>query len=390
MPTTRDYYEILGVEKGADADDVKRAYRRLAMKHHPDRNPGDAEAEARFKEAAEAYEILSDPQKRQRYDQFGHEGVRGAAAGGATHDFSRMNVEDIFSMFEEVFGGGMGGGGFGRAGGARSRRGPARGYDLETDVSIELEDVLSGAEREVQFTRMDVCETCGGDGCKPGSSPTKCGTCAGQGRVMQAGLGGMFRIATQCPACGGRGEIITDPCEACQGKGRTARKRSLTVKIPAGVHDGQAVRVRGEGEPPRPEESPKGEGLRGDLHVVIRVSDHELFRREGDHLVLELPIGFSQAALGGELEIPTLEGSRELKIPKGTQHGAVLKLSGEGLPNLRTGQRGDLAVITRIDVPKKLTDEQERLLREYAETEDVTVSTQSGGIWKRIRDALGA
>jgi len=386
MPTTRDYYEILGVEKSADADDIKRAYRRLAMKHHPDRNPGDAEAEAKFKEAAEAYEVLSDPQNRERYDRFGHEGVRGAAAGGATHDFSRMNVEDIFSMFEEVFGGGFGGGGRGRA----QRRGPVRGYDLETDVAIDLEDVLAGAEREVQFTRMDVCQTCSGDGCKPGSSPTTCQTCQGQGRVMQAGLGGMFRIATQCPACGGRGQIITDPCDTCAGKGRTAKKRSLSVKIPPGVHDGQAVRVRGEGEPPRPQESPAGEGLRGDLHVVVRVRPHKLFQREGDHLVLELPIGFSQAALGGELEIPTLEESQTLRIPRGTQHGAVLKLSGKGLPNLRTGQRGDLAVLTRIDVPKKLTDEQERILREYAETEDVTVSTQSGGIWKRIRDALGA
>ena len=386
MPTTRDYYEILGLEKSADADDIKRAYRRLAMKHHPDRNPGDAEAEAAFKEAAEAYEVLSDDTKRSQYDRFGHAGVRGASGGGATHDFSRMNVEDIFSMFQDVFGGGGFGGG---SGGQRGqRRGPARGYDLETDVVIELEDVLSGTEREVQFTRMDVCETCDGDGCAPGSSPTECDTCGGQGRVMQAGLGGMFRIATQCPACGGRGTIIADPCGTCRGKGRTPKKRSLDVKIPAGVHDGQAVRVRGEGEPPRPEESVTGEGIQGDLHVVIRVRDHDIFQREGDHLVLELPIGFSQAALGGEIEIPTLNGKGELKIPRGTQHGAVLKLSGEGLPSLRGGKRGDLAVITRIDVPKKLTDQQEQLLRQYAETEDVSVSTESGGIWKRIKDAL--
>jgi len=386
MPTTRDYYEILGVEKDADADDIKRAYRRLAMKHHPDRNPGDAEAEAAFKEAAEAYEVLSDEQKRAQYDRFGHEGVRGGATGGATHDFSRMNVEDIFSMFEDVFGGGFGGQ---RAGRGR-RQGPARGYDLETDVAVELEDILHGAEREVQFTRMDVCESCSGDGCKPGSSPTECTTCGGQGRVMQAGLGGMFRIATTCPACGGRGEVVTDPCETCKGKGRTAKKRSLTVKIPPGVHDGQAVRVRGEGEPPRPEESKSGEGVSGDLHVVVRVKPHKLFQREGDHLVLELPIGFSQAALGGELEIPTLDSTETLKIPKGTQHGAVLKISGAGLPNLRSGRRGDLGVIVRIDVPKKLTEKQEKLLRDYAETEDVSVSTESGGIWKRIRDALGA
>ena len=388
MPTTRDYYEILGVEKNADADDIKRAYRRLAMKHHPDRNPGDADAEAASKEAAEAYEVLSDQQKRAQYDQFGHAGVRGASSGGATHDFSRMNVDDIFSMFEEVFGGG----GFGgqQRGGRAQRRGPARGYDLETDVVVDLEDVLHGAEREVQFTRMDVCETCSGDGCKPGTKPVDCDTCGGQGRVMQAGLGGMFRIATQCPTCGGRGAIITDPCETCRGKGRTPKKRSLSVKIPAGVHDGQAVRIRGEGEPPRPEDSTTGEGVKGDLHVVIRVRDHKIFQREGDHLVLELPIGFSQAALGGELEIPTLDHKAKLKIPRGTQHGALLKISGEGLPNLRTGKRGDLAVVTRIDVPKKLSEKQQKLLREYAETEDVSVSTESGGIWKRIKDALGA
>lgn len=382
MPTTRDYYEILGVTKDADADEIKRAYRRLAMKHHPDRNQGDAEAEAKFKEAAEAYEVLSDASRRSSYDRFGHEGVRGASAGGATHDFSRMNVEDIFSMFEEVFGGGT------PRGGGR-RRGPARGYDLETDVVVDLEDILTGVEREVTFTRMDVCETCTGDGCKPGSEPTVCSTCAGQGRVMQAGLGGMFRIATQCPACAGRGSVISDPCETCKGKGRTARKRSLGVKIPPGVHDGQAVRVRAEGEPPRPEESVSGEGQRGDLHVVVRVRPHKIFQREGDHLVLELPIGFSQAALGGELEIPTLNGSTQLKIPRATQHGTVLKIGAQGLPNLRTGKRGDLAVVTRIDVPKKLSDKQEKLLREYAETEDVSVSNESGGVWKRIKEALG-
>jgi len=384
MPTTRDYYEVLGVERDASAEDIKRAYRRLAMKYHPDRNSGDAESEAKFKEASEAYEVLADPERRKVYDQFGHEGLRG---GPATHDFSRMNAEDIFSMFEEIFGGRAGG--FGVRAGGRRPRGAPRGYDLETEVRIDLVEVLHGTEQEVEFTRLDVCQTCEGSGAAEGASPQRCETCEGQGRVMQAGLGGMFRIATECPACGGRGSVIKDPCKDCRGKGRVPRKRSLTVKIPPGVHDGQAVRVRGEGEPPPQELSPDGQGLRGDLHVVVRVKPHDMFEREGDNLLMEMPISFTQAALGAEVEVPTLDGRATITIPKATQHGALFKVAGEGLPNLRTGRRGDLIAIGKIEIPKKLNEKQRELLRQFAETEDVSVMPESQGFWKKIRDALG-
>ena len=386
MPTTRDYYEVLGLEKSADADEIKRAYRRLAMKHHPDRNPGDAEAEAAFKEAAEAYEVLSDQEKRQRYDQFGHEGLRGR--GAAAHDFSRMNADDIFSMFNDIFGG-MGGFGGSGGGGGRARARTPQGYDLETEVSLELKDILDGATREVEFTRLDVCDTCTGTGAKPGSTPETCGTCKGQGKVQQAGLGGMFRMVTACPACRGRGTVIKDKCESCRGKGRIPKKRTLSVKIPPGVHEGQAVRIQGEGEPPPPEQSPGGQGIRGDLHVVVRVKEHKIFEREGDHLLLEMPIGFTQAALGATVDVPTLNGKRELEIPKATQFGALFRIDGAGLPNLRSQQRGDLVVVVKIETPKKLSAKQEELLREFAETEDKSVHPESHGFLRKIKDFLG-
>lgn len=382
MPAQRDYYEVLGVEKTADAEEIKRAYRRLAMKYHPDRNPGDAEAEAKFKEAAAAYEVLADSQTRQLYDQYGHEGLhsRGAAA---THDFSRMDINDIFSMFGDIFGAGMGGGGRG------GRRGPARGYDLETEVTITLDDVLKGCERDVEFTRLDICEKCTGTGAKPGSKPVQCPTCGGQGRVQQSGLGGMFRMVTNCPACGGRGQVVREFCEGCRGKGRVSRKRSLTVNIPAGIREGQAVRVQGEGEPPPPEASPSGEGIRGDLHVAVRVKQHEFFHRDGDNLLLEMPISFTQAALGADLEIPTLDGAAKLTIPKGTQFGSAFRVSGKGLPNLRSGRRGDLVVGVKVEIPRKLSAKQEKLLRDFAETEDKSVLPESTGFWKKMADLLG-
>jgi molecular chaperone DnaJ len=387
MPTTRDYYEVLGVEKNADGEEIKRAYRRLAMKHHPDRNPGSAEAEKAFKECAEAYEVLADEQKRKIYDQFGHDGLK-RGGGPATHDFSRMDPTDIASMFNDIFEGmGFNVGGGGRGG--RGRGGPPRGYDLETEVVVSLEDVLAGCERDVEFTRMDVCTKCTGTGAKPGSKPTKCATCGGQGRVQQAGLGGMFRMVTTCPACAGRGEIIRDFCDSCRGKGRVPSKRSLTVKVPKGIQDGQAIRVQGEGEPPPAEISPSGEGIKGDLHVVVRVKEHKVFQREGDHLVLEMPISFTQAALGAKITIPSLDGGAELEIPKGTQHATVFRVAGRGLPNLRSEKRGDLGVIVKLEVPAKLTKKQEELLREFAATEDRAVMPQSQGFWKKVSDFIG-
>ena len=385
MPTTRDYYEILGLTKGVDPEEIKRAYRRMAMKYHPDRNPGDADAEAKFKEAAEAYEVLSDDAKRKLYDQYGHEGLR-QRTGGAAHDFSRMNVEDIFSMFNDIFAGG--GGPFA---GSRGRGGVARGFDLETEVTISLDEVLKGATRDVEFTRADLCETCTGSGAAPGSKPVRCETCRGQGVVIQSGLGGMFRMQTTCPTCHGRREIVKDKCTTCRGGGRVGKKRSIEVKIPPGVSEGQAVRIQGEGEPPPPEVSPTGQGVRGDLHVVIRVEPHKHLKRDGDHLILEMPITFTQAALGAHIKVPMLDGEpASLAIPRATQHGTVFRIHDAGLPNLRTGRRGDLIVFTKVEIPRKLSDKQERLLREYAESEnDKGILPETQGFWKSIKDVFG-
>ena len=379
MTTTRDYYEVLSVERTADGDEIKRSYRRLAMKFHPDRNPEDKEAEQKFKECAEAYEVLSDEPKRKIYDQYGHEGLRGHGAAG--HDFNRMNVDDIFSMFNDIFGG--------NSGGRAQRRGPARGYDLETEVVLNLKEVASGVSKDVEFTRMDICDTCTGSGAKPGTQPEICETCAGQGKVQQAGLGGMFRMVVACPTCRGRGKTIKDKCDKCHGKGRVGKKRSLSVKIPAGIHDGQAVRVLGEGEPPSPEQSPTGQGARGDLHVVVRVKAHDFFERDGDHLLMEMPISFTQATLGAEVDVPTIEGKTTLNIKKGTQYGDLFRIDDAGLPNLRTGRKGDLIVVAKIETPKKLTKKQEELLRNFAETEDKHVNPESHGFWKKITDLIG-
>jgi molecular chaperone DnaJ len=379
MPTTRDYYEILGVAKEAGTDEIKRSYRRLAMKFHPDRNPGDNEAEVRFKECAEAYEVLSDNERRSIYDRYGHEGLRGRPG----HDFTSMNVDDIFSMFNEIFGGAMGG----RARGFR-RGGVPRGYDLETEVTITLDDVLNGTSRDVDFKRLDVCQTCEGSGAKPGTTPQTCTTCHGVGQVEQLGFGGMFRMRTTCPHCRGSGRMITEKCPDCQGQGRVPVARKLSVKIPAGVHDGQAVRVAGEGEPPPPEANPAGKGIHGDLHVVVRVQEHEHFEREGDHLLVAVPVAFTQAALGAEIEVPTLNGAAQLEVPAGTQHGAIFRIRGRGLPNLRSGRRGDLVVIAQLVVPRKLTAEQKKLLHEYARTEKLDVAPSNPTLWEKIRGTI--
>jgi len=378
MAATRDYYEIFGVERTASADDIKRAYRRLAMKHHPDRNPGDKEAEQKFKEAAEAYEVLSDPERRSRYDKYGHAGLRGTPG----HDFNSMHAEDIFSMFNDIFGGmGMGGRG--------SRRGGvARGYDLETEVEITLDEVLTGCERDVEFKRLDVCRTCEGGGGKKGVAPVTCPTCGGRGQVARAQLGGMFQMVTACPQCNGRGRLITEKCPDCRGAGRISVKRSLTVKVPPGIQDGQAVRVQGEGEPPPPEASPDGRGVRGDLHVVVRVLEHAIFERDGDHLVIAAPIAFSQAALGAELDVPTLEQPVRLKVPPGTQHGKMFRIPEHGLPNLRTHKRGDIAVIVQLIVPRKLSEQQKQLLEQYAQTESLDVGGDQPSFWSKIKDAF--
>jgi molecular chaperone DnaJ len=377
MSVTRCYYEVLDVSRSADGTEIKRAYRRLAMKFHPDRNPEDQVAEKSFKECAEAYEVLSDPQKKQIYDQYGHEGLRGR--GHAGHDFNTMNVEDIFSMFNDILGG---------SGGGRGRQRQARGYDLETDVEISIEEVLTGAEREVEFDRLDLCETCTGSGAKPGSSPETCRSCEGQGKVAQQGLGGMFRMVSACPACSGRGSVVKDKCVDCHGRGRQAVHRKLRVKIPAGIQHGQAVRVGGEGEPPIPEVSPDGSGARGDLHVLVRVEENHRFERDGDHLIHVVSVAFTQLALGATIDVNSIDEQHALDIPAGTQTNEIFRIEGAGLPNLRSGRRGDLIVIVRLAVPKKLTDQQRELLGEYAKTEDTPVHDGETSFWEKIKGAV--
>ena len=373
VATKRDYYEVLGIAREAAPEDIKRAYRQAALKYHPDRNkePG---AEDKFKEAAEAYEVLSDPEKRQRYDRFGHSGLRGAGV----HDFSGMGVDDIFSIFSDLFGGDI----FGGMGGGRRRA--DRGVDIQTVIEIDLKEVLTGVEKTLRFERNDFCQRCGGQGCEPGTQRQNCGTCGGYGQVERQTSMGFFvsRQVIECPQCHGRGWMAQKPCRDCRGTGRAARERLIEVKIPAGVHDGQSIRLRGEGEP-----GPSGT-QRGDLRCVVRVRRHEFFDRDGDHLICALPIGFTQAALGAQVDAPTLTGAAPLRIPPGTQHGAIFRLDGKGLPNLRSGRRGDQIVQVLIEIPKKLTRDQEDLLRRFAATEDQNVLPESKGFFERVKEYL--
>jgi molecular chaperone DnaJ len=372
----RDYYEVLGVARTADGEEIKRAYRRLAMKYHPDRNQGDGkgEAEIKFKECSEAYEILCDPQKRARYDQYGHQGVSGQ------HDFSHMDVSDIFSMFDEIFGGGMGGGPFGARAGGGHRQRASRGYDLETQVELTLNEVATGCEKTIEFDKQDICDTCKGTGAKPGTQPTPCVQCGGQGRIAQQGFGGMFRMVTTCPNCRGKGTVVKDHCRSCGGSGRQVKKRVVTVKIPAGVHEGQAVRIAGEGEPGELGAPP------GDLHCYITVRPHPMFSRHNNDIVCQIPISFTQAALGGEIEVPTLKGAERMDLPAGTQHGEVFKLKNKGLPDIRSYRNGDQIVQILVEIPKKLSERQKELLREFANTEDGNVLPQRKGFMDKLKE----
>jgi molecular chaperone DnaJ len=376
--TKRDYYEVLGITRTANGEEIKRAYRRLAMKYHPDRHDGDGkvEAEIAFKECAEAYEILSDDAKRRRYDQYGHAGLQGQ------HDFTNMDASDIFSMFDEIFGGAFGGGGGrgGRAGAGRARG--SRGFDLETQVELTLSEVATGTEKTIEFDKQEHCDTCKGTGAKPGSSPVVCVQCGGQGRVAQQGFGGMFRMVTTCPNCRGKGTVIRDHCTTCNGTGRQTKQKKVTVKIPAGVHEGQAVRLAGEGEPG------EGGGPSGDLHCYIAIKPHPVFSRHNNDIVCQVPVSFTQASLGGRIEVPTLKGKEELEVPAGTQHGEVFKLKGKGLPDLRSSRTGDELVQILIEIPKKLNEKQKQLLCEFAETEDVHHLPQRKGFMDKLRDML--
>lgn len=368
VATKRDYYEVLGVDRDASPDTIKRAYRKAAMQFHPDRSNGDAESEVRFKEAAEAYEVLSNPEQRERYDRFGHEGLTGTTA----HDFSRMRPDDIFSVFGDIFGDMFGGGG--------GRRG-TRGVDLQTEVVVSLADVLEESERSIEFTRSDFCDRCAGKGAEPGSKVSTCDTCGGYGQVERASGGGFFttRVVTACPVCHGRGKSFSDKCHDCSGSGRMPKRRVVTVKIPPGIQDGQAIRLRGEGEPGSDGTS------RGDLHCYVRVESHPFLHRHGNDLICALPISFTQAALGATLDVPTIRGKEEIEIKPGTQFGDVIRMSRKGLPDLRNGRLGDQLVEVRVEVPRKLNAKQRDLLREFAETEDARVHPESKGFFDKLK-----
>lgn len=348
--TRKDYYEILGVPRSATAEDIKKSYRQLALKYHPDRNPGDKDAEERFKEAAEAYEVLHDGEKRKIYDQYGHEGLSGSGFQG----FS--NFDDIFSSFSDLFGE-MFGFSSARRG---SRRRPVRGADLRQDIVLTLEEAATGKEIELEIPKTEPCDICQGSGAEPGSSPQACSMCGGKGQVYRSQ--GFFTISTTCPQCRGAGKVIAKPCKPCRGTGSVSRTKTLKAKIPAGVDTGSTMRLTGEGE--------LGEngGPPGDLYVFIQIKPHEIFLRQGDDLYLEIPISFVQAALGASVKIPTLTEEHELEIKAGTQPGEVYAIKGKGIKHLRGGGYGDIKVGIRVTIPTKLTREQEDLLRQFAQT----------------------
>ena len=364
--TKRDYYEILGVPRNATGNEIKKAYRQLALQYHPDRNPGDKEAEEKFKEAAEAYEVLRDPEKRSLYDRFGHEGLKGTGFTG----FS--GFEDIFSSFGSIFEDFFG---FGTR--TRSRTAPQVGADLRYDLKISFLDAAFGKEKTVTLEKMQTCGSCQGTGAKSGTTPETCPTCKGRGQVMHSQ--GFFSISTTCPQCHGEGTIIRNPCAKCKGRGKVKKRKTVTIKIPAGVETGTRLRLEGEGEM----------GIRGgppgDLYVIIFVDEHEFFDRKGNDITCQIPISFPQAALGAKIEVPTLEGKSELDIPRGTQTGEVFKLKGLGIPYLRGFGRGDQYVQVIVKTPTKLTKRAEELLREFAEVSGEHDFTGKKKFWKRSK-----
>ncbi|MFK7820443.1 MAG: molecular chaperone DnaJ [Planctomycetaceae bacterium] len=366
----RDYYEVLGVSKDSSAAEIKKAYRKLALANHPDRNQGDDEAVERFKEASEAFDVLSNADKKARYDRYGHAGLGGAAGGGGA---GFGDVGDIFDAFGDLFEGfGFSGGRRGRGGGRR------RGASLRTSVTIDLEEAGVGCTREIEVGRRQPCTTCDGSGAKPGTSPVKCSTCGGHGQVIQSQ--GFFRLQTTCPHCRGAGTTIAEKCGDCRGEGRIEKPATLEVKIPAGIDNDMQLCLRGEGEA-----GPQGAGA-GDLYVDVNVRKHSIFEREGTHLICRVPVTYTQAALGAEIEIPLLAGRHQLKVPPGTQPDEVIRLRGKGMKHPQGGATGDLHVQIKVAVPKKLTTEEEALLRQLAELEEANVSAEQKSFFDKVKD----
>jgi molecular chaperone DnaJ len=367
----RDFYEILGVAKNASDEEIKKAYRKLAMKHHPDRNPDSKQAEDKFKEAKEAYEMLSDAQKREAYDRYGHAGVDPNMGGGA----GSPGFSDAFGdIFGDIFGG------------SRGRAGPQvyRGADLRYNLDIELDKAALGFDTTIRIPSWDACDTCHGSGAKPGTAPTTCGTCAGHGQVrMQQGF---FSIQQTCPKCHGTGKVIPDPCTPCNGTGRIKRNKTLEVKIPAGIDDGMRIRSTGNGEP-----GVNG-GPPGDLYVEIHIKPHPVFQREGDDLHCEMPISFAKAALGGEIEVPSLSGRVSFPVPEGTQTGKTFRLRGKGIRGVRSGFPGDLFCHVLVETPVKLTEKQKDLLRDFEQLTDAgggRHSPQSKSWMEKVKEFFG-
>ncbi|MEY2479608.1 MAG: molecular chaperone DnaJ [Verrucomicrobiota bacterium] len=357
MPTTkRDYYEVLGVARNASGDEVKRAYRKLAVKFHPDKNPDDPHAEEKFKELGEAYDVLMDADKRAAYDRFGHAAF---AQGGG---FGRGGFHDPFDIFREVFGGGGGGGifetFFGGGGGGTRGEDRQRGSDLRYDMQITLEEAAFGAEKEIEVRKLDTCDKCAGKGAEPGSRTINCPACGGRGQVVSSR--GFFQVSQTCPRCRGVGQIIEKPCRQCEGEGRVEKPSRIKLKIPAGIPDGSRLRSSGNGEA-----GIRG-GAQGDLYVVIHIKEHEIFQREEDNLYCDVPIVFTVAALGGEVAVPTLEGKANVKVPAGTQSGQMFKLRGKGVRNVNGRERGDLFARLIVEVPTRLNAEQRQKLSEFA------------------------
>lgn len=366
-----DYYEMLGVQQGADEKELKGAFRKLAMKFHPDRNPGDEEAERKFKEIGEAYEVLKDPQKRAAYDRFGHAAFEngGMGGGGAAGGFGAGGFADIF---EDIFGDMMGGG-------RRRSGGRERGADLRYNMEVSLEEAYAGKTAQIHVPTSASCETCSGSGAKPGTSPVTCAMCSGSGRVRAAQ--GFFSIERTCPQCQGRGQTITDPCEECSGQGRVTQERSLSVNIPAGIEDGTRIRLAGEGEA----------GLRGgpagDLYIFLSIRPHEFFQRDGADLYCKIPISMTTAALGGAFEVATLDGTQtRVKVPEGTQSDRQFRLKGKGMPVLRQPSIGDLYIQVDVETPQNLTKKQRELLKEFEEISSKENSPQSAGFFSRMKD----